>query len=142
MSNPIDDDYDEYDRGYDGEEDRPRRRRFRRGQLPASGLGIAASILGVFSGCLILVAFIMAVAMAADHPKGNPRENPQVMALGFMVCGGGLASVVGCILGFIGMILPDRRKGYAILGFCLNAAILAGVAIIMVIGMIGKEAGR
>jgi MFS family permease len=141
MSDAPDDDYDDYDRGHDEDDyERPRSRR-RRESLPHSALGIASFIIAIFSVLMIVAMFVIIIGMMGDRqqmPKPD-RNDPNVAIVGIFGCGGCALSLIGAILGLVGLLLPDRKKVFAILGFIFNLLVVGFVGFLVIIGHIGKE---
>jgi MFS family permease len=141
MSDAHNEDYDDHDRGYDEDDyERPRRRR-RREALPHSGLGIASFIIAIFSVLMIVTMFVIIIGLMGDRqqmPKPD-RKDPNVAIVGMFGCGGCALSLIGAILGLVGLLLPDRKKVFAILGFIFNLLVVGFVVFLVIIGNIGKE---
>lgn len=138
MSDAHNDDYGDYDQGYE-EEERPRRRR--RESQPHSGLGIASFIIAIFSVLMIVAMFVIVATMMADRPQmARPDKNdPNLAIVGVFGCGGTGLALIGAVLGLVGILLPDRKKVFAILGLIFNVLVVGIVGLLIVIGNIGKE---
>lgn len=99
-----------------------------------SGLGIAATVLGILAVILAMTGFGMAISNQemlstfnpdlADPQNLTAEEQQVVMVFGLIgLCflGGGLLTLLGLIMGLIGMFNKQRKKLFPILGTVLSA---------------------
>lgn len=117
------------------------------GPLKHSGLGIASFVLAIISILAFLLSIIMIFAAASNVAHLSPTEiESELMAGGgeefAAVLGGGLLimlaigiSIIGLILGIIGLVIKNRKKIFGILGVVLNGLIVLGIVFLMVIGL-------
>jgi hypothetical protein len=153
MSRYDDDDYDDRpaarrrrsdDEGEDDRDERRRRRRYQddegeydfgKREASHSGLGIASCALGV----LALLAAFLAIGLAADVGFDDieaaiDAEEPEAILAGLLVLGSGLICLVGGALAVVGLIQRDRNKTFAVIGLGLNALLLLGWLMLVIIG--------
>lgn len=129
------------------------------GQLAAkqSGLGIASFVIGLVSVIAIVVAIVTVTSalmnlvspdMAIDQQtimEMSEAAGPIVTAGLFILLSLAL-SLVGLILGIIGLFARYRRKAFGIIGVVLNAFVLIGffgmlVLSLLMPGMAGGASG-
>ena len=117
------------------------------GTAPArhSGLGIASMIIGIISMLMGIIGMVFAVYAIAQHPEIEhiqPGDQPPPELIGIMmafvcpICGGVVMSIVGLILGIIGLVQTARLKLFAIIGTILNGLVVGGVLLLMLIGLV------
>ncbi len=102
-----------------------------------SGVGMASFIIAIIVG---IGEFIMVViaGMMASAPGGMNEEAPATVALGLLLLAGLALALVGAVLGLVSIMQRDRKKIFGILGLIFNAAILAVVLLLMVVGLASK----
>lgn len=112
--------------------------------LKHSGPGIAAFVLGLLNILLVIIGFIVVIAGVAEFvsPDGtfasdDLEANMNAALLGgvFMILGALALSLVGTVLGIVGVVIKNRRKAFGIIGLILNALLLLSVVVLMVIGL-------
>ncbi|GEM_PF-3269592 len=99
-----------------------------------SGFGIAATVLGIIAILLAMTGFGMAInnqdiisnfdPNIADPQSLSPEEQEVVMVIGLIgLCflGGGILTLIGLIMGLIGLFNKQRKRLYPILGTVLSA---------------------
>ncbi|GIQ69900.1 hypothetical protein DUZ99_07040 [Xylanibacillus composti] len=112
-----------------------------------SGLGIAATVLGVLAIILAMIGFGMALSNQdilgsfdpdiADPYNLTAEEQQVVMVLGLIgLCflGGGLLTLIGIIMGLISLFNKQRKKLFPILGTVLSAVPLVLFLFYTIIG--------
>jgi len=108
----------------------------RSGQLPHSGPGIASLVCGGLVAVAEMIAFIAVIFMLIENPEGPlDEQSGQMMAIGGVFCGGFVLNLVGGVLGIVGLVVPNRKKLFSILGLSLNALMILGFAGLMLIGL-------
>lgn len=108
-------------------------------RLPHSGLGITSTILGGLSIAMSCIAMVSIISLVVDDPnamEAMDEESPLLIGIGLFICGSGLLSILGLILGVVGMLLPERRKFFAYLGVGLSSLILFCGGSLMLLGTI------
>ncbi len=96
-----------------------------------SGFGIASFILAILSflvACLALAGRI-ALGLRTRLLPGRGIE----AALGVIFLCMVIPSLVGIILGIIGLVQQNRRRGFATAGLILNLVVLVGIILITVL---------
>jgi hypothetical protein len=128
-----------YEEDYDDESEDDSRRRYRR-SLPHSGPGIASFVVAILAGLLIAAMFVGAIGLAIAHGP-NARDMPKqwLMVIGFAALGGMGIAFFGAILGFTGLVVPERKKIFAVLGLIFNGVIILGVLLLILLGMLNKH---
>jgi hypothetical protein len=120
----FDDDDDDIDIG-----------RGRRGDPPGSaGWAIASFFISILDGIFLLFLIIGATIMEANQNAPLNDNDPRVIMLGFGILAGLAFSVLGLILGFVGI---GQKNGtvFAILGITFNALLVVGVIALMCLGI-------
>lgn len=106
-----------------------------------SGLGVASfimSIVGIICSAAS-IAFIVSVVFKNGEVQYNAEDSETIASLGigglgFMVAG--FIMFIGFILGIVGLVQKNRKKGFAIAGTILNGLPIALFVILFVIGFI------
>ena len=125
---------DDRDR-YDYRDDRPRRGR---GEEPKqSGWGILSFVVSLGVGVGLFLMIGVAVVIAAER-GGNapPDDSPEVIALGFAILACLMGALLGGVFGLVGVLQPDRKRIFAILGLAFNGLVLLSVLMLFVIGLL------
>lgn len=116
-------------------------------QLKHSGLGISSFVLAIISILVFIIGIIMVVAASADFVNMSPSEIESEMMAGAggdfaAIVGAGLLlmlaigiSIIGLILGIIGLVIKNRKKIFGILGVVLNGLMVLGIVFLMIIGL-------
>ncbi|WP_020615987.1 hypothetical protein [Paenibacillus daejeonensis] len=112
-----------------------------------SGLGIASFVIGLLSilgiiGVVVLsmtAAYSIFESLPTDGSVPDPETIAQasgsgVMLLGILLLFTVLLSVVGLILGIIGLFIKNRRKVFGIIGVVLNGVIVFGFGGLLILG--------
>jgi len=132
--------YDDDDETFDDEDRFPRRRRREDStNNPGFWFGVVSLVMFLLGAALIGGGFAM-VFTNLPNANANPNAVDQrtLMQIGFLIMGGGLASLVGMILGIVGIVLPGNKVP-AVLGAILNALLVLGVCGITLIGMMNQN---
>lgn len=113
-----------------------------------SGLGIASMAIGIISVLLGIIGMAITVNVVTQHPNImniQPGEQPPEEFIGIMgtisslVCGSGILSVLGLVLGIIGLVQATRLKLFAVIGTILNGVVVVGMTMMFLFGLV---AGR
>src|SRR5689334_9039016 len=88
-----------------------------------SAFGIASFLVSLISllGTCLFLAVVLFLAIRANHAE----DKPYTIAVGLLVLCTMLPCIIGVILGLIGLFEKNRRRGFSVLGLCLNALVLA-----------------
>lgn len=86
---------------------------------PHSGPGIAAFIVALLGWAALIGTFAFTGYLMQGQPGGQPPPNFEMTIGGAAIAGVGLL-VLGAILGLVGVLLPQRKKVYAILGLVFS----------------------
>lgn len=115
--------------------------------LKHSGLGISSFVLAIVSIFALIIGIILIVAASADFVNMSPAEIESEMMAGAgeefaTILGAGLLmmlsvgiSIIGLILGIIGLVIKNRKKIFGILGVVLNGLMVLGIVFLMIIGL-------
>jgi hypothetical protein len=107
-----------------------------RASPPHSGVGVASFILSMLCGVGVFLLIVMAVIIEQSDPGVLMDErSPQAMLLGLGVLACGTGSLVGVILGIVGLSQSSRKTLFAVLGMVFNAMVLLGLALLCLIGL-------
>jgi hypothetical protein len=106
------------------------------GPLKNSGAGTASFIVGTVVVLGDLALIVLAAVLARQK---HSQQSPAMVVTGLLLIAGMAAAVVGIGLGVFGLLRPDRKKLFAILGLCLNGLILLTVESLMMIGFAMKK---
>lgn len=99
-------------------------------KLKHSRLGIVSTVIAFLGGGTFLLATILAVVWIDE------AQDETAVILGLSMIGSLFILFVGGTLGFIGVLLPDRKKLFPIIGILLNGMALLGIISLMVIGVL------
>ena len=100
-----------------------------------SGIGIASFILSLLCGLTLVGIIIVAMVIGARSGGELDERSPAVMAIGCSALLGLALTLLGLILGIVGIMQKDRKKTFAILGLIFNAVILVGTVALILVGM-------
>lgn len=104
-------------------DDLPRRTRPR-----GSGLGIASLLISIGAATAIAISSIISSRFSGSGTTYSERANYVFGAIsGLLGLGGFHMSVIGFVLGFVGLLQGDRRKLLSILGLIFNGMIVASI---------------
>jgi hypothetical protein len=116
------DDYDSYD-----SENFPEPRH--------SGFGIASFLITLAAGVLEFVFLACIGVLAVNNPAGLNENSPEVAFLGLGLLGGFFMSILGLVLGIVGLAQRNRKKAFAAIGVVFGSLILLGIGAIFVLGI-------
>lgn len=102
--------------------------------LKHSGPGIASFVLSLVFGTVVFFLFCIAGYLEITTPGGVDEESGEAIALGLAILGALAVTLCGLVLGIVGLVLPNRRKGFAAAGVAINACALLGAIAVMVMG--------
>ncbi len=114
--------------------------------LKHSGLGIASFILAIIAIVLVVALIIVTAVIAKDEladialSQGNLTEEqikefaPLLIVIFLTFFGSVILSLVGAILGIVGLLQKNRKKLFAILGTLLNSLGWIIIIILIVVG--------
>jgi hypothetical protein len=105
-------------------------------ELRHSGLGIASFILSLVVGCFLFLLVVTAGVMEVSTPGGMDENSPLTVVLGLLIIGGMFAALVAFALGVAGLFQPSRAKVFAVLGAVFSALTIAGVGVVMIVGIL------
>ncbi|RIX52413.1 hypothetical protein D3P08_13125 [Paenibacillus nanensis] len=115
--------------------------------LKHSGLGIASFVLAIVSILALIIGIIMSVAAAANYMNVSPSDIESEILAGSgeefaAFVGAGLLmmlsiglSIIGLVLGIIGLVIKNRKKIFGIIGVILNALLILGLVLLMALGL-------
>jgi hypothetical protein len=85
---------------------------------------------------ILIVGMVIWSSLASDRLQPNAAGDVQpFIATGvLMVCGFLFLSIIGTFLGLIDLVLPNRKKVFALLGFTLNLSTLVANALLGFVG--------
>lgn len=95
-----------------------------------SAFGIASflvSFFGLLGSCLFVVG-VLVLAFRANRTA----DRPFTVAVGALILCTMVPCVIGVILGLIGLFERNRKRGFPVLGLCLNALVLAAIIFLLV----------
>ena len=98
-----------------------------------SGWGIVSFIGSLLVGAWAFLSVALAAIMVAFNPYLDQTSPPAIL-VGLMICATFPASLLGMLLGGVGLFQRDRRKVFPILGILLNVLVLVSLALLMFIG--------
>jgi hypothetical protein len=104
--------------------------------LKNSRAGTASFIVGL---AVTLGDLALIVAAAVLDQQKQSQRSPAMIITGLLLIAGMAAAGIGIGLGVFGLLRPDRKKLFAILGLCLNGVILLTVESLMMIGLSMKK---
>ncbi|MDF2923720.1 MAG: hypothetical protein K0R57_2634 [Paenibacillaceae bacterium] len=112
-----------------------------------SGLGIASFTISLAMGALFIVLVVVFIAKIAGtidlyDTTYNPEdvaaeiENmPELAVIPFLMLGSVIGTLVGLVLGIVGLFQKERKKVFAILGTVFNGLAVATVGFFVLIGL-------
>jgi len=120
---------------YDYRDDR-RSRWDRREEPKQSGWGVASFVLSLLVGLGLFLVMGCAILIVVER-QGNPPpdDSPETMALGFGILACLFAAVMGGVFGLVGVLQPNRKRVFAILGLAFNGLVLLSVLGLFVLGL-------
>ncbi len=108
-------------------------------RLQHSGVGIAGFCLSILAVLMLGGTMVASVGMAmqAKNPGQKPDQNT-VMAMGCAAILSALLSVVGLVLGLVGVVQKNRKMVFTVIGLVINGLICLSVLGLIVIGLMVK----
>lgn len=106
------------------------------GPLPQSGFGTAAFVISLVSFVIDAILMGLAMLVVSDSPGGGDESFYAVVGLG--CCGSSIFNIAGVVLGIVGLVQADRRRGFAIAGLVINALLLLAVACLVLVGLVAQ----
>jgi len=100
-----------------------------------SGPGIASLVMGLALALLVFCVFILAGVVEANTPGGMDEESPIAIVIGLFILACMVGMLAGMILGIVGAVQGNRKKGMAVAGILINGLFLLGTAVFIVIGL-------
>ena len=143
--------YDRYDRYEDEYEDdyRPRRRwsddredredwrPWRPPEEPRqSGWGVASFVMGLLCGGGGVLLVVVAAALTADNGGDLDESSPEAVLLGLGLFACFIGSLMGGVFGLAGVLQPNRKKVFAIIGLAFNSLALMALLGLLVVGLV------
>ena len=106
---------------------------------PHSGMGVTSFIMALLTGTVTVATMIVAAIMGAQKGPLQGRD-PAAVTIGLTIIGSGILSLVGAVLGVVGLFQPDRRTFFAILGIVFNLLVVVGICADVALGLaIGRH---
>jgi hypothetical protein len=108
-----------------------------------SGPGIASFILAMVMGLLYVGMIVAAIAVVVPHVQANQSLTPQdfqklglqspLIMIGMGMLAAIVGNIIGLVLGIIGLLQKERKKGFAIAGTVMNGlAVLVLLLLVLV----------
>jgi len=100
-----------------------------------SELALTSFVMSIIA-MILIVGMVIWSSLASDRLQPNAAGDVQpFIATGvLMVCGFLFLSIIGTFLGLIDLVLPNRKKVFALLGFTLNLSTLVANALLGFVG--------
>lgn len=98
-----------------------------------SGLGIASFVVSILDWLLSFVLMAVAVIMELATPGGMDETSPAAVVLGLSLFFLFFVAVVALGLGVGGLVQPDRKKVFPVLGTIFSALFLALAVLAMAV---------
>lgn len=105
------------------------------GPLPQSGFGTASFVIGI--GSVIADSLLLLVAALQSDVRTTDTMDT---LMGLVCCGCVVLNIVGVVLAIVGLVQPQRRRGFAIAGLLLNLIPLLAIAGVVVLGLLIVDA--
>ena len=99
-------------------------------QLNHSGYGVGSFVISILTGSSMLILTITAGVM---DEKGVMEDDTEMQVVGILILGSMLLAVIGSVLGVVSYFQKDKKKVLGIIGLALNALIVLGGIIWMMI---------
>lgn len=101
--------------------------------VPHSGFGVASFVIALVTG--IGAFFSIAIAAFLGIKNGPiPKNDPTAVLIGLVIIGSGVLSLIGLVLGIVGVCQSNRRVVFAMLGTVLNVFIILGICGVVGLG--------
>ena len=95
-----------------------------------SGFGVGSFVISILTGSSMLILTITAGVM---DEKGVMEDDTEMQVVGILILGSMLLAVIGSVLGVVNYFQKDKKKVLGIIGLALNALIVLGGIILMMI---------
>ena len=95
-----------------------------------SGFGVGSFVLSILSGSLMLILTITASVM---DENGIVEDDTEMQVVGILIFGSILLAVTGSVLGIVSCFQRNKKNVLGIIGLALNALIVLGGIILMMI---------
>tara|TARA_Y100000739_G_scaffold121090_1_gene104243 strand:- start:22 stop:366 length:345 start_codon:yes stop_codon:yes gene_type:complete len=95
-----------------------------------SGFGVGSFVISILTGSSMLILTITAGVM---DEKGVMEDDTEMQVVGILILGSMLLAVIGSVLGVVSYFQKDKKKVLGIIGLALNALIVLGGIILMMI---------
>lgn len=102
-----------------------------------SGVGIASFVIGILSLIMVCITFIVAGGSGGVSEYSSSYES-LMTGIGLLACGTIALTLVGVVLGIVGVAQKNVKKLFAILGLSANGLVMLSLCLIIVIGMIAS----
>lgn len=99
-------------------------------------LGIASFLISLLVGFSFVAMIVVLGIIETRNPGAFDEDKTSTIILGFAILGFIGLTIVGFILGLVGLFMPDRQKLFSILGVVFNGLVVFGIVGLMVIGLI------
>jgi hypothetical protein len=101
-----------------------------------SGPGLASFVIGILSAVGILGVLFAAGVIGVSNPElADQEDSPVLMGIGFGIIGFTGLALVGGLIGLVGVLQPQRKRIFSILGIIFNGVCVALVGVILAIGL-------
>ncbi|MEW6026165.1 MAG: hypothetical protein AB1599_02575 [Planctomycetota bacterium] len=104
--------------------------------LKHSGFGIVSFIISLVIGVAEFIMVAIAGYMEMSTPGGIDDKSASAIILGLLLIGGLMVNLAGAAFGIVGLLTPNTKKAFSILGLLFNLIILIGMAGLMLIGLL------
>ena len=95
-----------------------------------SGFGVGSLVISILTGSSMLILIVTAGVM---DEKGVMEDDTEMQVVGILILGSMLLAVIGSVLGVVSYFQKDKKKVLGIIGLALNALIVLGGIILMMI---------
>ena len=95
-----------------------------------SGFGVGSFVISILTGSSMLILTITAGVM---DEKGVMEDDTEMQVVGILILGSMLLAVIGSVLGVVSYFQKDKKKVLGIIGLALNALMVLGGIILMMI---------
>lgn len=96
-----------------------------------SGIGISSCILGVISLILFVIIIYMSLSTSGEY-YGNEVETTMIGLMAILLW---IISIIGIVLGIVGVCIKGKKKLFSILGISFNSVSLVTIVGIMLLGL-------
>ena len=103
-----------------------------------SGVGIASVVIGILSLIMVCVTFAIAGGSGGVSEYSASYEN-LMTGIGLLACGTIALTLVGVVLGIVGVVQKNVKKVFAIIGLASNGVVLLALCAVIAIGMLAMQ---